>query len=254
MKSWIPIATPPWSLLGRQIESKIRKALYEYEMIQEKDTLCVALSGGKDSLTLLYFLHAIRGKGLPYFDLIAVHVKGEFSCGAGLGTSFLQKICDRLQIPFYVEESSFKQKKLECYSCSRERRKLLFERAKKEGAFKVAFGHHLDDSNQTLLLNLLHKAEMEPIQPKVFMQAYGVTILRPLIYIEEEKIIRFSEHYGFKRITCQCPYGQDSHRKKTGILIKQLEEVFPNAARNLFLAGKKLNQKKALTPSCKKPV
>ncbi len=254
MTAFAPIASPPWPLLGRQIESKIRKALHEYEMIQKGETISVALSGGKDSLALLYFLHALRGRGLPFFDLIAIHVKGRFSCGAGVSVPFLERICQALKIPFFIEESFLKEESLECYSCSRERRKLLFEKAKKEGSCKIAFGHHFDDSNQTLLLNLLHKAEFEPIQPKIFMYNFGVTVLRPLIFVEEEKLIRFAQHYGFQRVTCQCPYGQNSHRKKTKDLIKKLEEVFPNTSQNLFLAGKKLNRGKALIPSLRKEI
>lgn len=244
----LPIATPPWTLLGKELESKIRKALLEYSMIQEGEKIAVALSGGKDSLALLYLLHAIRGRGVPFFDLVAIHVEGVFSCGAGIGSTFLQGICQKMQVPLITQKAEIQKESLECYSCSRERRKLLFEGAKKEGAYKIAFGHHLDDSNQTLLLNLLHKAEFEPLEPRIYFYTYEVTLIRPLIFIEEKKIIQFAEQYGFHRVVCQCPYGQNSQRKKTKQLLERLEQVFPHTSKNLFAAGLKFRQKKALNP------
>jgi len=254
MNLTLPLATPPWTLLGKQLEARFRKALFEYQMIENEEPIVVALSGGKDSLTLLYLLHAVRGRGLPDFPLYAVHISGRFSCGSGVSKDYLQNICSALQVPYYEKEAKMPDGDLECYSCSRQRRKLLFETAKELGSTKIAFGHHQDDSNQTLLMNLLHKAEFEPMEPKIYLEAFGVTLIRPLVYIEEEKIIRFAEKYGFKRITCKCPYGQNSQRKKTQSLLQQMEEVFPSAQKNLFSAGTLYRTKKALIPSKKRNV
>ena len=148
-----PVARPPWTGLGRRLESMCRKALYEFEMI-EGGKMAVALSGGKDSLTLLYLLKAISGRGFPEVELCAVHVGGAFSCGAGIGEGFLKGICNELGVEFVSCEAKQEREKLECYSCSRQRRSLIFEAAKKVGATTVAFGHHRDDSVQTLMMNL----------------------------------------------------------------------------------------------------
>jgi tRNA 2-thiocytidine biosynthesis protein TtcA len=197
----------------------------------------VALSGGKDSLSLLFLLHALRGRGFPAFDLVAIHVQGEFTCGAGVDARFLEEICRELGVEFVLRTSTKTLKNLECYSCARERRKLIFEAAKKSGAVHVAFGHHRDDSAQTLLLNVLQKAEFAALLPKLTMHRYGVTIIRPLIYICEKTIKSFAQQYGFHRISCQCPVGQDSQRKKTDRLIEQMQEIFPHARSNLARAG-----------------
>ncbi len=138
-----------------------------------------------------------------------------------------------------------KRETLECYSCSRERRSLIFDAAKSVGATTVAFGHHRDDSVQTLLMNLLHKAEFAAMLPKVPMHDYGVTIMRPLIYVSEEEIREFAKMYGFNRIVCQCPVGQNSMRKKTKDLIASLEKEFPNARDNLSDASMMYGSKKA---------
>lgn len=246
MESLLPIARPPWTQLGKLLESLTRKALYEFNMLEGVDALSIALSGGKDSMTLLFLLHAMRGKGLPNFEIHAIHVDGEFSCGPGISLNYLKGICKELGVHFISAVSSKKREELECYSCSRERRRLIFEAAKEAGAPTIAFGHHRDDSVQTLLLNLLHKAEFEANLPVVKMHDYGVTIIRPLIFIEEKDIREFARIYGFTRITCMCPVGQDSKRKRADILLDKLEEEFPRARQNLFLAAQKYGTQKAL--------
>lgn len=240
---------PPWCTLGRELESCVRKAIYDFELFKEGiEKIAIALSGGKDSLGLLYLLCALRGRGFANFEIHAVHVDGEFSCGAGVDGGFLRAICEEMGVNFIVCSSTQKREDLECYRCSRERRRLIFDAAKKVGATTIAFGHHRDDSAQTLLLNLLHKAEFAANLPKVEMQEYGVTIVRPLIYVSEEQLRNFAKQYGFARITCQCPVGQNSKRKSVESLIRVLEKEFPNARTNLAKAGLLYGSKKANIP------
>lgn len=233
----VPIATPPWNQRGKKIESIIRKALHEHAMLEGVDQLAIALSGGKDSLTLLFMLKAILGHGFPNLPLHAIHVSGEFSCGAGIETSFLKRICHSLHIPLHTCISKQKRETLACYSCSRERRRLIFECAKSNGIRTVAFGHHRDDHTQTLLMNLLHKGEFAGNLPELELVDYGVRIIRPLIYVSEKEIHNFATSSGFARVTCQCPVGQNSMRKKVDQLLDELEHLFPNARTNLAQAG-----------------
>ncbi|MBU6382880.1 MAG: tRNA 2-thiocytidine biosynthesis TtcA family protein [Verrucomicrobia bacterium] len=245
----IPLAKPPWSTLGKELESTLRKALFDFSLLDKNtDKLAIALSGGKDSLSLLFLLHAIRGRGFPNFQLFAIHVDGEFSCGAGIDTGFLKTICHELNIPFITRSSTQKREDLECYRCSRERRTLIFNAAKEVGATTIAFGHHRDDSAQTLLLNLLHKGEFAANLPKVFMHDYGVTIIRPLIYIAEDSLKEFAKQYGFARITCQCPVGQNSKRKAVEQIIQNMQSHFPHAKSNLAKAGLLYGSNKAAKP------
>lgn len=157
MQIELPIARPPWTNLGRKLESMCRKALYQFQLLEGVDRLAIALSGGKDSLTLLFLLKAILSRGFKDIPLTAIHVGGAFSCGAGIHTHFLQGICESLGVEYVEKNSTQKLETLHCYRCSRERRKLIFDSAKERGITTVAFGHHRDDSIQTLLLNLLHK-------------------------------------------------------------------------------------------------
>lgn len=240
------LARPPWTKLGCKLESMCRKALYEFKLLENINKLAIALSGGKDSLTLLLLLKAISGKGFAEFEIHAVHISGEFSCGASVSENYLREICEDLGVNFIVRRSGQKREDLKCYSCSRERRKLIFEAAKEVGATTIAFGHHRDDSIETLLMNLLHKAEFAGNLPKVPMHDYGVTVIRPLIFISEKAIRTFAEQYGFARIVCQCPVGQVSLRRKVKGLITELEEAFPNARENLSQASLKYGSDKAL--------
>ena len=245
----LQLPQPPWTGLGKKLESMCRKALHEFDLLQGCQSLAIALSGGKDSLALLFLIKAILGKGFSNVSLHAIHVSGEFSCGASLQTGFIQSYCNQLEVPLTICQSTQKKETLACYRCSRERRRLIFDAAKKMGAKTVAFGHHRDDSIQTLLLNLLHKGEFAANLAKVPMHDYGVTIIRPLIYIPEKDIVAFAKHYGFSRISCQCPIGQRSKRQEVKNILKMLEESFPNASRNLFLSSLRYGSEKALKKS-----
>ena len=242
----IPNVEPPWTGVGKRLESAFRKALYDFNLLDNSGKVGVALSGGKDSLALLCLLHAIAGRGFPSFEIFAFHVNGEFTCGAGVNLDYLQRICDQLKVHLIVRESTQKLESLECYSCSRERRTLIFEAAKQHGVETIAFGHHRDDSAQTVMMNLLHKGEFAGNLPKIRMEVYGVTIIRPLIYIAENDIRTFAQQYGFARVMCGCPVGQKSMRKKIDQLLTLLEEEYPNARENIARAGLIYGSDKAL--------
>lgn len=234
-----------WTKVGRTIESATRKALLEYDLVPENGRIAIALSGGKDSMTLALMLAAISGKGFAKFSLHAFHVAGAFSCGAGIDQGYLRQFCEDLGMPLTVLHTEQDLATLECYSCSRTRRKLLFDAAKSEGYHAMAFGHHADDNAQTILMNLLHKGEFAGNLPKLLMHKYEMTILRPLIYVREEQVIEFSKVQGFARIMCRCPVGQTSVRKTTKDLIAELERTFPNAGANLARASLLYGSQKA---------
>ena len=94
-------------------------------------------------------------------------------------------------------------------------------------------------------MNLLHKGEFAGNLPKLHMHQYGITIIRPLAYVKESEIIDFAKMYGFARITCRCPVGQNSMRRKTQELLQQIEQLYPNAGDNIASAGLLYGSKKA---------
>ncbi len=234
--------------IDKKIESLCRKAIHEHDLLDGVSRVGIALSGGKDSLTLLHMLKRLSGCGFEPFEVVAFHVHGAFSCGPSVTKDFLSQVCDELNVKLHVLESRQSLDQLECYSCSRMRRKLIFDAAKEAGVDLVAFGHHRDDSVQTLLMNALHKGEFAANLPKVPMVHYGVTIIRPLIYVSEEAIRCFAKQEGFARITCQCPVGQRSRRKKVDELLDHMEEIFPNARAHLAKLGREHGLDKAMHP------
>lgn len=244
----IPVVQPPRTTLAKRLESTFRKALFDYHMLDGISKVAIALSGGKDSLALLYLLKAVSGRGFPHLDIHAIHVSGEFSCGAGVDENYLRSICDNLDVPLIIRHSTQKLETLECYSCSRERRRMIFDAAKSQNIDTIAFGHHRDDHVQTLLMNLLHKAEFAGNLPKIRMQDFGVTIIRPLIYMAEKDIRTFAQQQGFARIMCRCPVGQNSMRKRVDHLLEDVEALFPNARENIAQAGFIYGSNKAAIP------
>lgn len=245
----------PESGLAKRLESLVRKAAYDYNLFDDIDGtdgqlgpvkhIAVALSGGKDSLTLLTMLLALRGRGFPAFTLSAIHVDGVFSCGAGVQMDFLRTFCESRGVPLYVRSSTQTLEKLACYGCSRERRALLFDQAKSIGASTIAFGHHQDDCVQTFLMNMFHKGESEGMLPKLHMYHYGVTIIRPLVYIAEAQIREFAKQQGFARVTCRCPVGEHSMRMQVENMLKDMEKHFPHARSNLASVARRISSGKA---------
>lgn len=237
--------TRPWSGTFRKLESATRKALFEFSMIEGISRLAVAVSGGKDSLTLLSLLHAICGRGTQPIELVCLHISGDFSCGASVSRNLLTSLCEEQKIPLFIHDLPPEYKPNGCYSCSRIRRKLLFDMAKSHNCSTIAFGHHRDDNIQTLLMNLCHKGEFSGLLPKITLVKYGMTIIRPLIHLKEADISSFAKNHGFLRVTCSCPYGKSSFRKKTDSAIDVLTALYPNTRDNLARASLYYGSQKA---------
>ena len=231
--------------LEKKLESLVRKALYDFD-ICTSPPLAIALSGGKDSLTMLYLLKKISNRGFPNLDMHAIYVDGEFSCGPSIAKSHIEAFCKSLDVPLHTLKSTKTLANLECYSCSRERRSLIFNKAKELGCGEIAFGHHKDDVLETLLLNLLHKGEFSSQLPKVPMHDYGITIIRPLYYVLEREILTFAKNKGFFRLTCQCPVGATSKRNNVKEIIETLSKDFPYTKTNLFHALRSYGSDKSL--------
>lgn len=229
----------------KELQSATRKALHEFMLLEGVEHVGVALSGGKDSLTLLMLLHAISGRGFQPFKLHAFHVQGPVSCGAALSEGMLSKITSELNVPLHVLRDEQQEPPKDCYMCSRRRRSLIFNAAKQEGCTTIAFGHHQDDAAETVLLNLFQKGEFTPLLPKIHMVHYGVTIIRPLILIREERIRAFAQEKGFMRFTCSCPLGATSMRRQVKELLQQASRKFPHVVSNVASGGLTYGSRKA---------
>ena len=226
------------------------KAIVDYKMINEGDKILVAVSGGKDSLTLLHVLN-FRKTFMPIkFDIMAVHIDMGMP---NHDTKELEQYFKDLDVPYRIEKLDFLKgndwKEANCFWCSWNRRKALFKLARDMGCLKIALGHHLDDIVETILLNMFYRAEIGAMKP--YQEFFGgeLAIIRPLAYEEEKDIAVFAETEGFlfKTKVCQCPHDQDSKRKFLKKLIMEIEKDNHCAKKNIFQALKNIKKDYLLT-------
>ena len=213
------------------------KAIGDFKMIEEGDRIAVAVSGGKDSISLLHVLRH-RQKIAPIrFDFTAVHVDFQFSDFDPKGlTAYFEKE----NFPYLVERiESLKGEKwedIECFWWSKNRRKTLFELVVREGFTKLAFGHHMDDIVETILLNQFYRGEISAMKPKQELFDGKVVIIRPLAYAREEAMTHLAQKLNIQSIGGQskCANDETSHRMMIKKMLKEFEAENPNIVKNIF--------------------
>ncbi len=225
------------------ISKRVGRAISDYRMIEPGDTIAVAVSGGKDSLTLLRVL-SDRRKFVPVaYDLLAVHVDSGYpkSCARPL-----EKYFKKLGVRYHIEKTDAlkktKPKDINCFWCSWNRRKALFSAADRLGCTKVALGHHKDDIIETILLNLFFQGEISAMSPCQRLFKGKITLIRPLAYVEEYMIARFAREEGLLHQTCDCPQSAVSNRAAMAKIIKGLKKVCPDVKTNIFRSVKRIKQ------------
>ena len=172
--------------------SYIRKAVDDYNMIEEGDRIAVGLSGGKDSITLLMGLKALQRFYDKHFDLVAISINPGFDF---FNSQFLRKTCEEIGVSYIEEESHIKEivfdirkEKNPCSLCANLRRGILNSTAIRENCNKIALGHNEDDVLETFFLNLLYGGSINTFAPVSFMARSGITLIRQLIYAPETSI------------------------------------------------------------------
>lgn len=217
------------------ISKRIGRAIIDYGMLSDGDKIAVAVSGGKDSLTLLKVLND-RKRFVPIkYELLAVHIDLGYPCQH---PKILGEYFKKLGINYHVEKVDILQgksrKDISCFWCSWNRRKAIFQVADRFGCTKVAFGHHKDDIIETVLLNLFFHGEISAMSPKQELFKGKIVIIRPLAYVEEDMIVRFAKGADFPHHKCACPNSLNSKRTKMTYLLKDLEKICPDVKTNIF--------------------
>lgn len=222
----------------QKILSNFRKAIEEYKMIDEGDKIGICLSGGKDSITMLYAFKALQRFYPKHFDIVAISINPGFEF---FDTQFLQKICDNLDIPLFIDDSHAKEivfdirkEKNPCSLCANLRRGIINSIAIKEGCNKIALGHNQDDVLETFLLNLLYTGNIGTFAPKSYMDRTKITLIRPLIYTPEKDIKRFIKKNNISVMPKVCPMDGKSKREDMKQLIYTLSKNIPMVRANLF--------------------
>ena len=222
----------------KHILSCMRRAIEDYDMIQDGDKIAVALSGGKDSITMLKALKSLQYFYPKKFDLIAISVNPGFEF---FDSAFLQKTCDELDITFIEEKYDInrivfeeRQEKNPCSLCANLRRGILNTAAKREHCTKIALGHNLDDVLETFLMNLFFAGNMSTFAPISHMDRSGMTIIRPLVYVPEKDTKRYIRKSGTQIMPKVCPMDGHSTREYVKQLIVSLSLKNPHVKANIM--------------------
>lgn len=219
----------------------VNKAIREYKMIADGERIAVALSGGKDSFSLLKLLDLRRKSAKVKYELAVIHVVGD-ARGAEISPHApLVEWLENNPYEFFTTPIDLPPNEptpLNCKRCTWNRRKTIFEAAHKLGCNVVAFGHHADDLSQTTLMNLLHHGRVETMSPVVNDYFDGAfRLIRPLCLVPEKEIKRFARSCGFPPPPPTCPQIDQTQRKFIGDLIKLAEQNCQDARINLLRAG-----------------
>lgn len=223
----------------RNVNEKFNKAIRDYALIEEGDHILIGLSGGKDSLALVELLGERMKVFAPRFKATALHVTVE-NIPYQSDLKFLESHAERFNIPFVHRVTRYDQstdmRKSHCFLCSWNRRKMLFETAKELGCTKIALGHHLDDIVETLLLNIFYQGALGTMPPKLKMNKFDMTIIRPMALIPESEIKELEKLRNYPKQRKNCPYEKESSRGKMKDVIKQVESWHPAVRQSIWAA------------------
>ena len=223
------------------ISKRIGRAIMDYKMLDAGDRIAVAVSGGKDSLALLRILNDRRAFVPIKYSVVAVHIDLGYPRSI---SAKLEKYFRKAGVEYHIEKvdtlRKTAKKDINCFWCSWNRRKALFEAANRLNCSKVALGHHLDDIVETILLNLFFQGEISAMSPKQELFKGKITLIRPLAYVEEYMIKRFAREEKIPHDTCRCPNSITSNRTKMGKIIQDLKRTCPEVKKNIFRSVKRI--------------
>ena len=224
---------------ARRILSYIRRAVDDYDMIENGDKIAVGVSAGKDSLTLLCGLAQFRRFYPKKFEIIAITL----DCGFDDDMDFSQikVLCKDLDVEYHIIKTNIKQvvfdirnEKNPCSLCSKLRHGALNEEAKKMGCNKVALGHHLDDSVETFVMNLIFEGRIGTFAPVTYLDRIDLTLIRPLIYTPEKEITSFVNKVDLPVISSPCPIDKKTKREDVKQLLADLSKKYKNIKYSIF--------------------
>lgn len=218
----------------------IRRACEDFNLIEDGDRIGVGVSGGKDSLLLLYALSLYRNFAKQHFDLVALTLTMGLE---PFDLSGIRALCDKLEVEYIVRPTQIgkvifeeRQEKNPCSLCAKMRRGALNELAKEVGCNKVALGHHRDDALETLLLCLLHEGRIHTFHPRSYLSRMDLTVIRPMVYVPEKHVIHVARQLELPIVSSPCPANGNTQREEMKHLLDSLCRLYPNA-RELMLSA-----------------
>ena len=230
----------------RRLQARLRglvgKAIDDYSMIAEGDRVMVCLSGGKDSYTLLEVLLSLQRSAPVRFDLVAVNLDQK---QPGFPAQVLPEYLRAAGVPFEILEQDtysvvkrvIPEGRTMCGLCSRLRRGRLYRYAAENGITKIALGHHRDDMVETLFLNMFFGGKLKAMPPKLLSEDGRHIVIRPLAYVPEREIERYSSARRFPIIPCRlCGSQENLQRVAVKRMLADWEREFPGRTETIFSA------------------
>jgi len=202
----------------------VLKAIDKYSMIQNKEHVCVALSGGIDSITLTYILYLLRKYTHLEFKCSALHVKTDH-----YNTDILKEYCHVIDTDYFETELDLIKPttdKNTCYTCSRIKRGAISETLNRKKIFKSVLGHNADDVCETFFMNIAYNRKLGSFSPKVTYDNNDVVFIRPMIYLTKDKIKKIHNHAGLPILKYICPHEKKNKRKIFRKGIRELNSLF----------------------------
>lgn len=231
----------------QQVLSLVRKAIDDYHMIEEGDKIAIGISGGKDSLTLLYAMASLKRFYPINFDIVAVTVDLGWD---NLNLSKITDLCKELEVPYYIEKTDIAQVIFEerkesnpCSLCAKMRKGALNDAMKKLGCNKIAYAHHKDDVVDTMMMSLIYEGRFHTFSPVTFLDRTELTVIRPLIYMNEADVIGFVNKYNVPVVKSPCPADKTTKREYVKNLIQSINLETPGVKNRMFTAIKESNIK-----------
>jgi tRNA 2-thiocytidine biosynthesis protein TtcA len=229
--------------LEHRLETRIGRAIGDFELIEPGDRILVGVSGGKDSWALLHLLRRIQRKAPVAFDILALNVDQGF---AGFRADIVEEYLARQGYAYEMRSARINltvKEKIQpgetfCSLCARLRRGALYRYADELGCNKIALGHHADDFIETLLLNLFFNGHIKAMHPRLRAANGRHTVIRPLCYVWEAEILEYVPARGFPVVCCACPGCKDPtlERHRVKRLLRELERTHPGLKRSLLAA------------------
>ena len=232
----------------RPIWTKFIKAIKEYKLIEEGDKIAVAISGGKDSLIMAKLLQELQLHGNVSFELQYIAMDPGYHENI---RELLIDNCKYLNIPVKIFKSSIFDiidsiaQDYPCYMCAKMRRGALYAKAQELGCNKLALGHHFNDVVETTMLNVLCSGNFKTMLPKLKAQNFEkMELIRPLYYIEEQYIEKFTQNSGIWPLNCACMVAAKkigNKRREIKDLVQELKKTFSDVDRSIFKAAQNVN-------------
>ncbi len=241
--------------LLRDLTKLVGKAIGDFNLIQDGDRILVALSGGKDSWTLLHALLKLQRKAPVQYEIKAVTVDPSLE---GIDLSPLEQRLEKDHVAHEVIRSKIVKIVDEhlskgtnpCSFCARLRRGVLYSYASREGWNKIAIGHHLDDFIETLLMNMFFNGAIKGMSPDLLADDQINRVIRPLVYVKEDKTRVFAGAMNLPIIDCLCPYQEEKRDKRKWVksLIDGIETQIPDVKTNLLSSMGRVMPRHLLKP------